>query len=359
MHRLRGLPAVEHQIAQSGVYTDPLQILPFIEEPELDTSFRGPAAQMTDRASSLVELAETTIIEHGAPSAVTDYWLAVARQNLRRPVINEFYYTTEDQAKLSMIGLKALYLNSDPGVRESPEAYVHTTRVAKGAQAVESGDYYGRPRTNPFKEALTAFDAIDEAQPELATYFAQLGEQLGLEQHSPELAYAKSHALFGYASTIADCPEKESLLKESLVYANYAFTGARDETLKGASLRILGGTIHDISYMPHSFSVSAEGNTRLVVAARNYAVTLLRMSIAKLEAAHPGEQPQIDVHTVLSDAKYFEYLYSGHIAAQDMYTARTSEIRTYIATETARKFGKQAVIYTLPAPNESPQVLAA
>lgn len=359
MYRIRGQQMIEQQVAQTGAYVDPLSTLPHIDEPELNTMFKARVPQMIDRAKSLVSLAELSIIEDGAPSITTDYWLAVARQNIRDPKVGEVHYSTEAQATLGLIGLKALYLDSDTSRRDGTEAYVYNARAAKASQDIESGDYFGKPQTNPFMEALNELDAVDEANLGLDGYIALIGEHLGLKQHSPELAQAKSRALFDFASTIADCPEKKDTLNEALLYANHAFTNAKDMATKGKALRILASALHDISYMANSFSDDVKKNAKLVPEARNYAVILLHESAEELELAIREGQDLTGLQPVLDEARYFETLYGQHVQEQGIYMPTTPEIRRHIANETAKKFGSKLVLYALPSANEAEQALVA
>lgn len=355
MYRIRGMQAVEQQVARDGRYIDPLSTIPYIEEPGLDTTFRGQVPQMISRVKSLVELAQASIIEAGATSATTDYWLAIARQNIRNPIIGEVYYSDEARGTLSLIGLKAIYL-ADKHLRDSAEAYVYTARAAQASREIESGNRSTRPQNNPFKDTLDELDVIDSTGLDAKAYAAIVGERIGIKQHSPELARAKAFALFDYASTMVDCPEKKDLLNESIVYANHALAATNDDAMKGTILRVLASAIHDISYLPGAFSDDTEQNAELVVNARGYAITLLQASAAKLEQALCSGENSTEVQAVLADVRYFEYLYARHATQFDAHTPDTQAVCTHIARETAHKFGTKAVMYIH---TESGQMLAA
>lgn len=346
MYRIRGKHAIEQQLAQTGVYVDPLGQVPHVDEPDIDTQFvTGPSITVKmQRAEYLVTLAELEIIQNGA-SKFTDHWLALARQNVYATSLE---LSQQEQSRMAVLGLTALYLDSDIRLRENGEAYVMSSRANN---VVRSGAW--NETVLKVENDLATLEALDNGEINFDDYLAKLTEGLGAIDAKPVFAQVKSHALFNYASTMADCDEKRDLLKEALLYANHAFSTASDMATKGKALRILASALHDISYMANPFGSDAKINAELVPEARNYAVTLLHTSVEELEFAIQGGQDPTGLQPVLNEARYFENLYAGHVQEQGIYTPQTPEIREHVTREAAKKFGTKAIMYALPAPDEA------
>lgn len=349
---IRGQYATEHTLMPKSKFdynVGPFRTIPDVIEPPIDTTFESLDTQRIKRANSLLTLAELSIIEsENQPSAVTDYALKIARQNIR--IASERYYNDEAHlTPLSMLGLRALFLAQDTDIRDSPEAYVYTSRVIKADRSIYERAHYGRT-PNPYADALQTFDSLDQGTLGFGEYIDQIAHELDVQPDTPQIAQVKSRALFEYASTLTDCEEKKTLLLDSILYASRAFTSNDgDHLTKGLTLRTLAYALHDVTYLPEPFGKNPGRNTKLVQEARNYAVSLLESAADELRTAVDEGADKSLSWPIMSEILYFKGIYPEHAKALGDTNPETYEnIGSYLTNRVIRRFGAQAIKQTLP-----------
>ncbi len=349
---IRGQRSIEHTFtpkSKSDYYIDPFRTIPDVIEPPIDETFETLDTQRLKRANSLLTLAELAIIEGGnQPSAITDYALAIARQNIRR-VSEQRYGDGVVVSDLSGLGLRALFLAQDTDIRDSAEAYVYTSRVIRADRSIYEGAHFG-PVANPYADALHMFDSLDQGDLSFSEYINQIALELNVQPDTPQIAQVKSRALFEYASTQTDSEEKKALLLDSILYASRAFTSNDgDHLTKGLTLRTLAYALHDVTYLPEPFGKSPGRNTKLVHEARNYAVSLLESAADELRAAVDKGADKSLTWPIMSEILYFKNIYPEHAKALGDTDSGTYEnIGAYLTNRIIRRFGAQAIKQTLP-----------
>ncbi len=349
---IRGQRSIEHTFmpkSKSDYYIDPFRTIQDVIEPPIDETFETLGTQRLKRATSLLTLAELAIIEGGnQPSAITDYALAIARQNMR--IASEQHHGDEAVlSDLSMLGLRSLFLTQDTDTRDSPEAYVYTSRVIRADRSIYEGAHFG-PITNPYTDALHTFDSLDQGTLSFGEYIDQIAQELDVKPDTPQIAQVKSRALFEYASTLTDCEEKKTLLLDSILYASRAFTSNDgDHLTKGLTLRTLAYALHDVTYLPEPFGKSPGRNTKLSQEARNYAVSLLETAADELRTAVDEGADKSLTWPIMSEVLYFKGIYPEHAKAlSDTNTETYENIGSYLTNRVIRRFGAQAIKQTLP-----------
>jgi hypothetical protein len=250
-----------------------------------------------------------------------------------------------------MLGLRALFLAQDTSIRESPEAYVYTSRVIRADRSLHERDRFG-PIANPYADALQTFDSLDQGTLSFDEYIGQIAHELDVQPGTPQIAQVKSRALFEYASTLTDCEEKKVLLLDSILYASHAFTSTDgDHLTRGLTLRTLACALHDVTYLPEPFGKNADRNTKLAQEARSYAVLLLDAAATELSIA--ADREGVDetlVQPVMDELSYFMRIYPEHAKELGGGDSETYEnIGSYLTNRVIRRFGAQAIKQALPS----------